>query len=242
MVLSNTYDVVTPAGGDNPTEGDDRIREVKAAIQERMNDKNSVADAGDHYWPKTGSEVSDVNTGEHRRLTLRVRSAPTQEADKGIVYSKDVAGKAELFYIDEDGNEVQLTSGGNILSASLDSKDEDDMTSDSASHTATQQSIKGYVDNNVGAANWTPTSYAGEESITFPNGLILKTGTIAWAGITTPVAFAVAFPTAIKNVSIQIEDNFAHDNGPSVNDVTTSGFDIITNETVDLYYWQAWGY
>ncbi len=137
-VFADTYDTVSPAGGDNPTEGDDRIRETKAAIQEREN--------VDHYWPLTGTEVSDVDTGEHRKVTLRVGSAPSAVANKGFVYAKDVAGKAELFYIDEDGNEVQITSGGKILSASLDSKDEDDMTSNSASHTATQQSIKAYID------------------------------------------------------------------------------------------------
>jgi hypothetical protein len=141
--FSYTYDVTTPDGGDSPTEADDRMRETKAAVQEREN--------VDHYWPKTGDEVSDADAGEHRKVTLRVGSAPTHAADKGIVYAKDVSAKAELFYIDEDGDEIQLTSGGKILSASLDMKDEDDMTSDSATHAATQQSIKKYVDDEIDA-------------------------------------------------------------------------------------------
>ena len=138
MAFSHTFDTATPAGSDDPAEADDRMREIKAAIQEREN--------VDHYWPKTGTEVSDADTGEHRKVTLRTGSAPSAVADKGFVYAKDVSGKAELFYIDEDGDEVQLTSGGKILSASLDMKNEDNMSSDSATHASTQQAIKAYAD------------------------------------------------------------------------------------------------
>ena len=102
--FTSTYDTATPQGSDDPAEADDRMREIKAAVQEREN--------VDHYWPLTGTEVSDADTGEHRKVTLRVGSAPTKADDKGILYSKDVNSKAELFYIDEDGNEVQLTSAG----------------------------------------------------------------------------------------------------------------------------------
>lgn len=104
MAWTYTYDVNTPAGTDDPKEGDDRIREVKASLQERL--------ANDHYFPKTGSQVSDVNAGEHKKVTLRVGSAPSAVADKGFIYAKDVSGKAELFYRDEDGDEIQITAGG----------------------------------------------------------------------------------------------------------------------------------
>lgn len=107
MAWNHTYDVNTPSGDDDPKEGDDRIREVKAAMQERM--------AKDHYFPKTGSQVSDEDAGEHKKVTLRVGSAPTKADDKGFIYVKDVDDKAELFYIDEDGDEVQLTTGGQIV-------------------------------------------------------------------------------------------------------------------------------
>ena len=108
MAWVNTYDVNTPAGSDDPKEGDDRIREVKAALQERI--------AKDHYFPKTGSQVSDTDAGEHKKVTLRVGSAPTKADDKGFLYAKDVGdpAKAELFYRDEDGNEVQITTGGKL--------------------------------------------------------------------------------------------------------------------------------
>ena len=102
--FSYTYDTATPAGSDDPAEADDRMREIKAAVQEREN--------VDHYWPLTGTEVSDADAGEHKKVTLRVGSAPSAVADTIILKAIDVDGIAELHAIDENGNAIQLTSGG----------------------------------------------------------------------------------------------------------------------------------
>ena len=83
---------------------DNYLRLVWQAIRERMEI--------DHYWKDASSQAED---GKHKKITLPVlASAPTKIASTGIVYVKDVSGKAELFYIDEDGDEVQLTTGGKI--------------------------------------------------------------------------------------------------------------------------------
>ena len=41
-------------------------------------------------------------------------SAPAAVSNAGWVYSKDVAGRTELFYRDDTGAEVQITSGGAV--------------------------------------------------------------------------------------------------------------------------------
>ena len=105
--FNDKLDTARPAGSDDPAEADDRMREIKAAVQEREN--------VDHYWPLTGTEVSDVDTGEHRKVTLRTGSAPSAVADAVVEYAKDVGGKAEKHIKDEDGNEIQLTSKGQNL-------------------------------------------------------------------------------------------------------------------------------
>ena len=106
-VFSYTYDTTTPAGTDAPSVIDDRIREVKSAVQEREN--------VDHYWPITGSQVSDTAAGQHRKIEFfEPISTPSNAANKFFIYSKDVAGKAELHVLDEDGNEIQLTTAGKI--------------------------------------------------------------------------------------------------------------------------------
>ena len=111
-----TYDTDTPLGTDAPSVIDDEIREVKDSIQEREN--------VDHYWSKTGSEVSDSDTGKHRQVTFRapLSSDPSSiDEDEGRLYTKDVSSKAELHWIDEDENVQQITSGGslNIISSDL---------------------------------------------------------------------------------------------------------------------------
>ncbi len=87
------------------------------------------------------------NTGNHESIVLiEAANLGTGATGLPILGAQTTGGKAELTFTDEDDNDIQITSAGNILSASLDSKDEDDMSSDSATHTATQQSIKAYVD------------------------------------------------------------------------------------------------
>jgi hypothetical protein len=104
--FSSTFDTNTPLGSDNPAEADDRMREIKAAVQEREN--------VDHYWPLTGTEVSDADAGEHRKVLFHVpiTSPGTVAENHGQLFIKDVSAKAELHWIDEDEQEIQLTSVG----------------------------------------------------------------------------------------------------------------------------------
>lgn len=79
--------------------------------------------------------------------------------------------------------------------------DEDNMASDSATAVASQQSIKAYVgdqiDATVGPGTMSPLSYAGGESVTFPNGLIIKMG--HYANVATDTTVEVTYGTAFPN-------------------------------------------
>lgn len=104
LAFTYTYDTTTPAGTDLISMVDDRIKEMKLALQERIN--------VDHFFQLTGSQVRDANVGQHRRITLVANQTATATANCGILHSKDVDSKAELFYLDEDNHDVQITSGG----------------------------------------------------------------------------------------------------------------------------------
>jgi hypothetical protein len=104
MPHTDTWDAsfeALPTDSNYVYEVDNYIRQLKLAIRERM--------AKDHYMAIAGT---DADHGEHVKVTLRVGSAPSAVADKGFLYAKDVSAKAELFYRDEDGDEVQLTNAG----------------------------------------------------------------------------------------------------------------------------------
>ncbi len=67
----------------------------------------------DHEFSTGGT-----NSGEHKQIKFNAPiSTPTNAANKLFVYGKDVGGKIELHCLDEDGNEIQLTSGGNLFSS-----------------------------------------------------------------------------------------------------------------------------
>ena len=104
---------------------------------------------------------------------------------------------------------------------------------------------KKYVDDNIGAANYTPTTYAGEESVTFPNGFILKFGYVTRSGANQVVTFGTAFPTAViaRFVTPRDEGEQNISYAPFLSDVSTTSMDInCSDATVDGYYWAALGY
>jgi len=86
------WDKTLPAGTTAIRASDDQIRANFAAIEE-------------------GGVPYDA-------LKLSVQgSSPTAVADFGFLYTKDVSTKGELYYGDEDSNEVIMTSGGSLGSA-----------------------------------------------------------------------------------------------------------------------------
>ena len=95
-------------------------------------------------------------------------------------------------------------SGAAAAPAEVDVLDEDDMTSDSATALATQQSIKAYVDSS--AQTFVPASYAGEESVTLPNGLIMKMGSTS----SKTVNYGASFPTGVVSVTIAHRNPYRH--------------------------------
>lgn len=104
MSHTRTYNKVDPANGDKAGKGAEEIRDLKEDIEERMK--------LDHYWTSSVDTTIDSADGYHKKLTIKSGSAPTALSDAGILYSKDVSGKAELFYKDDAGTEYQITSRG----------------------------------------------------------------------------------------------------------------------------------
>ena len=270
MAFTNSIDTATPAGTDAPSVIDNRIREAKAGWQERLN--------VDHYMPLTGTQVSDNDAGEHRQVTFHEPiSTPSASADHGYLYLKDVDSVVELFWIDESGNELQLTTGGvlNVTGADLlgklandtyltavdnagtgtvdlikaDANDvmvvpDDSQTASDAAPTADKSIVnKKYVDD---TAAMTPSSYAGEESITFNNGLVHKKGSVSVPQDSSQaVVFAAAFPTAIEHIFLSEVGAIDIDSQGTLTyqAATVSGFMIRkgTDNTTTVH-WFAIGY
>lgn len=135
--------------------------------------------------------------------------------------------------------------------------DDDTMATASATTLATSESIKAYVDS---APNFTPSTYAGEESVTLPNGLIMKfgTGTTVDEGSgqgTSTIDLSVHssdFPNACLNASATLINPDGglggnRDGWMQVRSVSTSELKFVTQGSSSLttpstYFWQAIGY
>jgi len=106
---ADVWNETTPAGTEDPRLGDDRIRELKRALRERLaEDHHFEASEGTPYG-NAGSQI-----GRHKHVTLIQQAADRSTAvDEMAVYSKDVAGAPEVFVRGQsNATPVQITTGG----------------------------------------------------------------------------------------------------------------------------------
>ena len=117
-------------------------------------------------------------------------------------------------------------SGGAAAPAEVSILDEDDMASDSNTAIATQQSIKAYVDASS-TSGFSPSSYTGGESVTLPNGLIMKFGTVtASPNAVTTVTFGSAFTDTV-NAQLTLKS-------PGTTDLFSIKVESLSNTTLVL--------
>jgi hypothetical protein len=197
---------------------------------------NNIANAATFDDPVDNSTLELHTDGK-----LRVKASgvdTNQIADSAVTTAKIANSNVTKAKIENVNNMKVLgnTSGSATAPQEVSVLDEDDMSSDSATALATQQSIKAYVD---GAPNFTPSTYAGEESVTLPNGLIMKWGT-ATSTLDTDETFSfdTAFPTAC--VSVTTGGIVSGDLSKSASGFTINRFDTLSGSI--SFFWQAIGY
>ena len=120
-------------------------------------------------------------------------------------------------------------------------KDEDSFASASATNVYSGESIKAYVD---GLATFSPATYTGGESITFPNGLIIKQGKTTRSGNDQTITFATPFPTECTNVYVTAGDDAGTVAYATAVDTLVKASFAVHNDTAGLnrYHWFAIGY
>lgn len=92
----------SPAGSDNISLGDNRIREMKTQIRE-------VIDV-DHQFNSTGQ---DADNGKHNQVSLlEAEDIGTGATGKPILGAQTIAGVPELVYTTEDDTDIQITKAG----------------------------------------------------------------------------------------------------------------------------------
>jgi hypothetical protein len=152
---------------------------------------------------------------------------------------------------------TQIASNAVNFSKLTDVNDDNTMSNASATTLATSESIKAYVDS---APNFIPSTFSGEESVTLPNGLIMKFGTGTTVNETSGQGTSTIdlsvhssdFPNGCLNASATLINpdgglNSNRDGWMQVRSVSTSELKFVTQGTSSLttpstYFWQAIGY
>ena len=100
-----SWDEVSPPGFQSKSLGAGRIREMKTQLRELIEVDHYIDDSGNEsYW------------GQHKRTSFYpLTSNPIPPANTGMIYVKVVSSYPELFWIDEDLNYFQITSGINLI-------------------------------------------------------------------------------------------------------------------------------
>jgi hypothetical protein len=329
MAFTRDWDEAIPTDSDWARDIDDYMRNLRVDHSDRLKDMVYGFIAGEN------------TLNQHFQYIQFYEQASVSQPSEGYgrVYCKAVNGKCELFWQDEDGDEIQITSDGKFLGGSgtasqmlmwntseedidggresqirakgeqsggevttlgyiefshdgssddeagqikLVVNDGDDgdvpskvgilvnsdgtvtcaqavtladtsaLASDAAPAADAQIANKKYVDDQI-TASMTPGAYAGEESVTFNNGLIMKFGTATLSGDVTTgqvdVTFGTAFPTAALVAFATVEDDaaLATMGNISIRALETTGFSIEYAESgpytqdVQGIHWMALG-
>lgn len=103
-VPTTSWDETSPAGSQNISLGDNRIREMKVQLREIV--------GVDHKFESSGN---DADNGKHNKVSLLEQAnLGTGTEGEPILGAQTASGKAELVFTDEDDNDVQITSGGGM--------------------------------------------------------------------------------------------------------------------------------
>lgn len=235
MAKTDPINVNNPAGSSDRKLGDDYIRALARAVIEILNKEHYVGSA-------TSGAYNEDAAGEHKQVVFNAPLAAdpvTVEASKGELYTKDVSAKAELHWIDEDENVIEMTRVGkidldkNILSNNtpivankassgtanlikLNASDVPEilvgavLSASTAPAADASISPKKYVDDSIAALGFVPTIATQVDgntvSVTLPNGLILKWGTVTLTNDSnTDATFATPFPTGCLSAQLTVE-------------------------------------
>ena len=273
MAFTNTWDETTPTGSDNASTADDFFRKHRLDLGERLEgmfygfnadsnaspendtgiknlklykqsgDPTVVTDFG-HFYVKLVSGVPELFYQDDENTTLQLTSGGNLKSTAGL----SIDGASTLTGAVSCASSLDVT--GNIDPTSYETTnggflDEDDMSSDSATKVASQQSIKAAIDAVDSADDFTPTSYAGENSITLPNGMVMKFG--HEAGVVGAVSFATETGSAFSTAVVSITLGNVHNSAAGITtivegSISKTGFTLIENGNQGGCYWMAIGY
>ena len=220
---SVTYAKLQNAAGNNVLLGNDNgadsdLQELSAAEAKTLLGLSTVATSGSY---------NDLSDQPSNGTVVSIASGSGLTG--GPITTSGTLSLASIDNLRALGN----VSGGSAAPVAIEIKDEDAMTSDSATALATQQSIKAYVDDSGSVTAPTGNTVATSGTSTLPGGLIIKFGQ---GSSSSDAEQTFSFPTSFPNNHFSTVISRADaDSTVSLhpNSISTSGFTIDREEGID---------
>ena len=209
---------------------------------------NDLIDLATFNQDATDSQTTDVNSAG--QIVVNQGGIDTAQLATGAVTKSKIENVADMKAL---GN----TSGSASEPREVAILDEDDMSSDSDTSLATQQSIKAYADNIsvVDKSTDSGTVTEGDEgSVTLGGGLIIKFGTanvnassvyVTWKdsfGNISPFPNAIYGVNATVNESISSASETCSVTVPTVDGCNIAGYRGVSGGSVGRVFYTAYGY
>ena len=247
-----------PLAGDNVSQGDDHIRNIKKALLADFPNINDTVNATPTQLDYT--VVNTLGTAEpSKALTVSIASTMTFNGmtvqDLGTVTTADInGGTLDDVAIGETtrssvkattlnaSQSLVLATGATVTGIS----DDDTMASDSAVLLPTQAAAKGYTDTAVAAIfAVTSATRANEGHLEFATsatlGVAVNWGQTGSVSSDQAVTFAKAFSTTPYCTIISCEDNNVNTDAATTDSVTNTGMTLRVTGTSKIWNWIAIG-
>jgi len=247
-----------PLAGDNVSQGDDHIRNIKKALVTDFPNINATVNATPTQLDYTA--VTTLGTAEAAKaLTASLASTITFNGmtvtDLGTVTTADINGGTL------DGVAIGNSSRSSVKATSISANsslvlatgatvtgidDDDTMAADSASLLPTQAAAKGYTDTAVAAIfAVTSATRANEGHLEFATsatlGVAVNWGQTGSVSSDQAVTFAKAFSTTPYCTIISCEDNNVNTDAATTDNVTNTGMTLRVTGTSKIWNWIAIG-
>lgn len=180
-----------------------------------------------------------ISTDSVDGSTIEVNSNALRIKDNGVTLAK-MATQADQTVLGNVSGGTAVPTAVPIVGAAGILVNNDSLGTDDTKG-ATQGNIKAYVDTTAGpTVGFTPTSYTGGETTTFPNGLIIKFGQVTLSSSGGTITFGTAFPNAC--ISVQ-DSTIALDSSKNMGITAFSATAITVNPlSSGTYTWLAIGH